>query len=98
MGRTRLPVYSEYDEAGATLARRIATGLRKVGLAMKQQSWLQANEEGLSATQGQILAGLMSHGALTGTEPSDRRRAYPPPPRGTRARTAHERRALDLAE
>lgn len=67
MGRKSLPVYEE-----APLPQRIATGLHKVGLAMKQQSWLQANEEGLSATQGQILATLVAGAALTGTELSER--------------------------
>jgi DNA-binding MarR family transcriptional regulator len=61
-----------FDETTGPIASRIATGLHKVGLAMKQQSWLQANEEGLSATQGQILAALVSSGALTGTELSER--------------------------
>jgi DNA-binding MarR family transcriptional regulator len=66
MARTRLPVVE------ASLSGRIATGLHKIGLAMKQQTWLQANEEGLSATQGQILAALVAHGPSTGTELSDR--------------------------
>lgn len=47
---------------------RIATGLHKLGLAMKQQSWVLANEEGLSPTQGQILAALSLEGALTASE------------------------------
>lgn len=68
MSRSRLPVLQDH----APLPQRIATGLYKVGLAMKQQSWLQANEEGLSATQGQILAALVTNGALTGTELSER--------------------------
>jgi DNA-binding MarR family transcriptional regulator len=50
------------------IASRIATGLHKIGLAMKLQAWQQASEEGLSATQGQILAALMTHGPLTGSE------------------------------
>lgn len=63
----RLPLHS--DEP---IAARIATGLHKIGLAMKQQAWQQANDEGLSATQGQILAALVGHGPLTGTEVSER--------------------------
>lgn len=39
---------------------------------MKQQGFQQASEEGLSATQGQILAALVSHGALSGKELSER--------------------------
>lgn len=53
----RLPVAS--DPTAETTAQRIATGLHKIGLAMKHQAWQQANEEGLSATQGQILAALV---------------------------------------
>lgn len=69
MSRTNLPYFEENTEP---LASRIATGLHKIGLAMKQQAWQQANEEGLSATQGQILAALATHGALTGSELSQR--------------------------
>jgi DNA-binding MarR family transcriptional regulator len=69
MSRKRLP-HVEAD--AAPLASRIATGLHKIGLAMKQQAWQQANQEGLSATQGQILAAISAHGALTGTELSER--------------------------
>jgi DNA-binding MarR family transcriptional regulator len=61
-----------FDENTEALSSRIATGLHKIGLAMKQQSWQQANEEGLSATQGQILAALVTHGPLTGSELSER--------------------------
>jgi len=69
MPRASLPYFAENTEP---LASRIATGLHKIGLAMKQQAWQQANEEGLSATQGQILAALVAHGALTGSELSQR--------------------------
>jgi DNA-binding MarR family transcriptional regulator len=69
MPRTRLPIV---DDNAAPLAQRIATGLHKIGLAMKQQAWQQANEEGLSATQGQILALLVADGALTATMLSER--------------------------
>ena len=69
MSRTSLPYFEENTEP---LASRIATGLHKIGLAMKQQAWQQANEEGLSATQGQILAALATHGDLTGSELSQR--------------------------
>ncbi|SEU38085.1 transcriptional regulator, MarR family [Stigmatella erecta] len=63
---------SFFDENTEPLPSRIATGLHKIGLAMKQQAWQQANNEGLSATQGQILAALVAHGPLTGSELSER--------------------------
>jgi DNA-binding MarR family transcriptional regulator len=65
MAGRRLPYFEEHTEP---LAERIATGLHKIGLAMKQQAWQQANEEGLSATQGQILAALVADGSLSGKE------------------------------
>lgn len=61
-----------FAENSEPIPRRIATGLHKVGLAMKQQSWHQANEAKLSATQGQILAILVASGPLTGTELGER--------------------------
>src|SRR5688572_17334873 len=69
MSSKRLPYFDENSEP---LPSRIATGLHKIGLAMKQQAWQQANDEGLSATQGQILAALVAHGPLTGSELSQR--------------------------
>jgi DNA-binding MarR family transcriptional regulator len=60
------------DETTEPLSLRIAMGLHKVGLAMKQQAWQQASSEGLSATQAQILAALVAHGPLTGSELSGR--------------------------
>lgn len=69
MSGRRLPYFDEHTEPIPT---RIAAGLHKIGLAMKQQAWQQANEEGLSATQGQILAVLVGHGPLTGKELSER--------------------------
>ena len=39
MSRMSLPYFEENTEP---LASRIATGLHKIGLAMKQQSWQQA--------------------------------------------------------
>lgn len=50
------------------LDQRIATGLHKIGLVMKHQMWAQASEEGLSPTQGQILAVLGGDGALSASE------------------------------
>lgn len=51
---------------------RVVAGLQKIGLAMKQQAWTQANNEGLSATQGQILALAAIHAPLTATDLSER--------------------------
>ncbi|NOT28289.1 MAG: winged helix-turn-helix transcriptional regulator [Acidobacteria bacterium] len=50
------------------LDRRIATGLHKLGLALKHQTWSQASADGLSPTQGQILAILAVDGALSASE------------------------------
>ncbi|RKH67090.1 MarR family winged helix-turn-helix transcriptional regulator [Corallococcus aberystwythensis] len=61
-----------FDANSEPLAARIATGLHKIGLAMKQQAWQQANTAGLSATQGQILATLVAGGPLSGSELSER--------------------------
>ena len=50
------------------LDRRIATGLHKLGLALKHQTWNQASAHGLSPTQGQILAALAADQALSTSE------------------------------
>lgn len=50
------------------LEGRIATGLHKLGLALKHQEWSRANEHGLSPTQGQILALLATAEALTASD------------------------------
>lgn len=64
--------HPSFDERTAPLAARVATGLHKIGLAMKHQTWREANDAGLSPTQGQILALLVANGPLTGTELSRR--------------------------
>jgi DNA-binding MarR family transcriptional regulator len=69
MGRTRLRFFDEHSER---IDRRIVTGLYKLGMAMKQQTWRNAAESGLSPTQGQILAALATEGPLTGTDLSKR--------------------------
>ena len=38
------------------LAKRVTTGLAKVGIALKQQAWAEAGGRGLTPTQGQALA------------------------------------------
>jgi DNA-binding MarR family transcriptional regulator len=45
-----------FERAGASLAERVTTGLSKIGLALKSQAWQQAGPQGLTPTQGQILA------------------------------------------
>lgn len=66
MSQRSLPIFFEKNSEPAE--HRIATGLHKLGLAMKQQTWLLANGEGLSPTQGQILSVLSAEGPKTGTE------------------------------
>ena len=43
------------------LAKRLTTGLAKVGLALKQQAWAEAGGRGLTPTQGQVLALLRAN-------------------------------------
>lgn len=64
---TRTPT-EFFDASSEPLDRRIATGLHKLGLAMKHETWAQASDQGLSPTQGQIISALALEGPLTGTE------------------------------
>jgi DNA-binding MarR family transcriptional regulator len=54
------------------LDRRVTTGLAKIGIALKQQAWVEAGGRGLTPTQGQALALLRASpqglrlGALAG--------------------------------
>ena len=57
-----------FDERSEPLAARVAEALNKLGLALKHHSWRQANQEGLSPTQGQILAVLAGGGPLRPSE------------------------------
>ncbi len=66
MPKKRLPVAP--PEAEPPLELRIATALHKIGLAQKHETWTAASEEGVSPTQGQILAAVAGDGALTGGE------------------------------
>jgi DNA-binding MarR family transcriptional regulator len=61
-----------FDERSLPLEARIATGLHKLGLALKHETWRRASAEGLSPTQGQILAAILVDGPQTGTELSER--------------------------
>jgi DNA-binding MarR family transcriptional regulator len=45
------------------LDRRVTTGLAKIGIALKQQAWVEAGGRGLNPTQGQALALLRANPA-----------------------------------
>jgi DNA-binding MarR family transcriptional regulator len=51
---TKLSVY--FDANSEPLSDRIAVGLSKLGLALKQQTWTEANGRGVSPTQAQIVS------------------------------------------
>lgn len=61
-----------FEANSEPLAQRIATGLSKIGLALKHKSWEGAGGQGLSPTQGQILATLRSSEGLRLSEVADR--------------------------
>jgi DNA-binding MarR family transcriptional regulator len=46
----------EFERQAAPLPQRVATGLAKIGLALKHRAWQEAGPRGLNPTQGQILA------------------------------------------
>ncbi len=46
------------SQGSNSTARKIITGLSKVSIALKSHSWKEANESGLTPTQGQILVNL----------------------------------------
>jgi DNA-binding MarR family transcriptional regulator len=48
-----------FDTSGQTTAEHILIGLSKIGIALKSQSWQDAGQQGLTPTQGQILALLL---------------------------------------
>jgi DNA-binding MarR family transcriptional regulator len=43
------------------LDKRVTTGLAKIGIALKQQAWVEAGGRGLTPTQGQVLALLRAN-------------------------------------
>jgi DNA-binding MarR family transcriptional regulator len=43
------------------LDRRVTVGLAKIGIALKQQAWVEAGGRGLTPTQGQVLALLRAN-------------------------------------
>jgi DNA-binding MarR family transcriptional regulator len=50
--------------AGRTLSQQLVVGLNKIGMVLKSQAWQDAGTEGLTPTQGQILALLNSNRAI----------------------------------
>lgn len=50
-----------FDTINEPIAQRVITGLSKISTAMKSQSWQSAESQGLTPTQGQILALLKAH-------------------------------------
>ena len=50
-----------FDTLNEPIAQRVITGLSKIGTALRSQSWQGAESQGLTPTQGQILALLRSH-------------------------------------
>ncbi|MFZ5895877.1 MAG: MarR family winged helix-turn-helix transcriptional regulator [Myxococcota bacterium] len=64
MASKKLPFFAENS---VPVAQRVAMGLQKIGLALKHQTWQQAALDGLSPTQGQIVA-LLSMQTLTPSE------------------------------
>jgi DNA-binding MarR family transcriptional regulator len=47
-----------FDDVGEPLARRLAAGLSKIGMALRAKAWEGSEASGLTPTQGQILAFL----------------------------------------
>lgn len=60
-----------FDEHSLPIDQRLATGLYKIGLAVRHQERQQALEAGLSPTQAQILALLSVEGTKTPTDLSN---------------------------
>lgn len=50
-----------FNTINEPIAQRVITALSKIGIALKSQSWQGAESQGLTPTQGQILALLESH-------------------------------------
>lgn len=50
-----------FDTINAPINQRVITGLSKIGIALRSQSWQGAESQGLTPTQGQILALLRSN-------------------------------------
>lgn len=50
-----------YPANSESTSRKLAAGLAKIGMVMRQQAWSAGGEVGLTPTQGQILTVLASH-------------------------------------
>jgi DNA-binding MarR family transcriptional regulator len=53
------PAANPFDISDLNTAQNISIGLAKIGLVLKSQSWQDAGQQGLTPTQGQILALLV---------------------------------------
>ena len=53
------PAVNPFDVSDLNTAQNISIGLAKIGMALKSQSWQDAGQQGLTPTQGQILALLV---------------------------------------
>ncbi len=49
-----------FDTINEPITQRVITGLSKIGIALRSQSWQGAESQGLTPTQGQILALLQT--------------------------------------
>ena len=49
-----------FDQISEPLEQRLAVGLSQISLALRSQAWKSADKQGLTPTQGQILAWLSS--------------------------------------
>jgi DNA-binding MarR family transcriptional regulator len=58
-----LPDSANAALAGRPLSQQLVVGLNKIGMVLKSQAWQDAGTEGLTPTQGQILAFLNSNRA-----------------------------------
>lgn len=76
------------------LTGRLLTGLAKLGLAIKTRSWRQAAGEGLTPTQGQILAQLLTQGQEGASLRQLAAQIGVRPPTATEAVAALERKGL----
>jgi DNA-binding MarR family transcriptional regulator len=84
-----------FEQHTDPLDQRIATGLYKVGLALKHQAWRRASEDGLSPTQGEILA-VLSGGEMR-TSQLARRLALSTPTVSTSVRALVEKALVEKA-
>lgn len=55
----------DFEEQGGSVAARLATGLAKIALALRQEDWHVAHAAGLSPTQAQLLIILQRRAAAT---------------------------------